>query len=152
MISWVKALSQATCFLAFAVDQGGSVVSACENLGVKVIKCNAHRLSSATIWALGMADGEKTCNNKPVAKLVERLAVCVGVFSHSAANKDALKEIQAVQEGSTIISQLTRRNDTRYFPHVLGFDCGLNYYLIFVVRFLLSFFFYCGVLIWYLNS
>ena len=36
-------------FLAFTVDQGGNVVNACILLEVEVIKCNAHRLNSATI-------------------------------------------------------------------------------------------------------
>ena len=39
-------------FLAFTVDQGGNVVDACILLEVEVIKCNAHRLNSATMWAL----------------------------------------------------------------------------------------------------
>lgn len=42
-------------FLAFTVDQLGTVVNACEALGVEVIKCNCHRVNSAVLWSLGIA-------------------------------------------------------------------------------------------------
>ncbi|CAM9391022.1 unnamed protein product, partial [Hapterophycus canaliculatus] len=81
-------------FLAFTVDQGGNVVNACDNLGVTVLKCNAHRLNFVTMWALGIRGTAKTCENPNMEKLMERLAAIVGVFSHSAVNNDELKEIQ----------------------------------------------------------
>jgi hypothetical protein len=100
-------------FLTFTVDQGGNVVNACAALGVEVIKCNAHRLNSATIWSLGIGGTDKTCKNRQMGKLMNRLAACVGVFSHSAVNNDHLKEIQGVQEEFVRIYELIRRNDTR---------------------------------------
>lgn len=100
--------------LAFTVDQGGNVVNACTNLGVEVIKCNAHRLNSVTMWALGLAGSPNTCQNKEMEVLMKKLAACVGVWSHSAVNNDELKEIQLLQEGLDHVYQVIRRNDTRY--------------------------------------
>ena len=37
--------------LAFTVYQRGNVVNACAALGVKVIKCNYHRVNSAVLWS-----------------------------------------------------------------------------------------------------
>jgi len=100
-------------FLAFTVNQGGNVVKACTRLGVPVLKCNAHRLNSATMWALGISGSKKTCENPPMEKLMKKLAALVGVFSHSAVNNDELKDIQKLQEGFHNVYALIRRNDTR---------------------------------------
>ena len=100
-------------FLAFTVDQGGNVVNACMMLGVAVIKCNAHRLNSVTMWALGERESVKMCENSGMEKLMKRLAAVVGVFSHSAVNNDELKEIQKLQDGFSKIYDLIRRNDAR---------------------------------------
>ena len=100
-------------FIAFTVDQGGNVVNACKNLGVAVLKCNAHRLNSATMWALGVNGSVNTCENPSMEKLMKRLAALVGVFSHSAVNNDELKDIQRLQEEFLQIYDLVRRNDTR---------------------------------------
>jgi len=100
-------------FLAFTVDQGGNVVNACRHLGVEVLKCNALRLNSVTMWALGMNGSLKTGENTAMEKLMKRLAAIVGVFSHSAVNNDELKDIQRLQEEFHIIYELIRRNDTR---------------------------------------
>ena len=97
----------------FTVDQGGNVVNACIMLGVAVINCNAHRLNSVTMWALGIRRSVKTCENPGIEKLMKRLAAVVGVFSHSAVNNDKLKEIQKLQDGFSKIYDLIRRNDTR---------------------------------------
>lgn len=61
-------------FLAFTVDQGGNVVNACRNLGVEVLKCNAHRLNSVTMWALGISGSVNTCESPAMEKLMKRLA------------------------------------------------------------------------------
>lgn len=100
-------------FLAFTVDQGGNVVNACVLLGVAVIKCNAHRLNSATMWALGISGFVKKCENPAMEKLVKRPSAVVGVFSHSAVNNDELKKIQTLREDCEKVYELIRRNDTR---------------------------------------
>lgn len=100
-------------FLAFTVDQGGNVVNACKSLDVDVLKCNAHRLNSVTMWALGVNGSVNTCENPAMEKLMKRLAALVGVFSHSAVNNDELKAIQKLQEEFHKIYELIRRNDTR---------------------------------------
>ena len=101
-------------FLAMTVDQGGNIVNAITSLGVEVIRCNAHRLNTAVVWALGIAGSENTCRNKDGAALMKKLAACVGVFSHSAKNNNELKEIQELQEDFCHVYDLVRRNDTRY--------------------------------------
>ena len=101
-------------FLAFTVDQGGNVVNACILLEVEVIKCNAHRLNSATMWALGICGSVKKCENPEMEKLMKKLAALVGVFSHSANNYE-FKDIQteSLEEGFDNVLELLRRNDTR---------------------------------------
>lgn len=87
-------------FLAFTVDQGGNVSNACQALEVEVIKCNCHRVNSATLWSLGIVGSAATCKSKAMGELMKRLAALVGVFSYSAVNNDKLKEIQRVVEDS----------------------------------------------------
>lgn len=101
-------------FLAFSVDQGANIINACEALGVQVIRCNAHRLNTGTLWALGIAGSANNIKNKEMGDLMKKLAACVGVFSHSAVNNDELKEIQKLQEDLRRVYELIRRNDTRY--------------------------------------
>ena len=67
------------------MDQGGSVVNACEALGVEVIKFNWHRVNSAVLWSLGIPGAAVRCKNEAMGELVKKRAVCVGVFSHSAS-------------------------------------------------------------------
>ena len=102
-------------FLALNVDQGGNVINACILLEVEVIKCNAHRLNSATMWALGICGSIKKCENPEMEKLMKKLAALVGVFSHSAVNNDDFKDIQteSLEEGFDNVLELIRRNDTR---------------------------------------
>ena len=102
-------------FLAFTVDQGGNVVNACILLEVEVIKCNAHRLNSATMWALGICGSVKKGENPEMEKLMKKLAALVGVFSHSAVNTDEFKDIQteSLEEGFDNVLERVRRNDTR---------------------------------------
>ena len=57
-------------FLTFTVHQGGNVVNACILLEVEVIKCNTHRLNSATMWALGICGSVKKCENPEMEKLM----------------------------------------------------------------------------------
>ena len=99
-------------FLAFTVDQGGNAVNACTALGVEVIKCNCNRVNSAVLWSLGIAGSATTCKNKPMGALMKKLAVCVGVWSHSVVNDDKLTDRQ-LEEDSHEIYELLRRNDTR---------------------------------------
>lgn len=129
-------------FLAFTVDQGGNVVNACNNLGVEVLKCNAHRLNSVTMWALGINGSVKTCENPSMGKLMKRLAAVVGVFSHSAVNNDELKDIQRLQAEFQIIYELMRRNDTR-----LGVRSVV--YVLYFVYCLLACMFFVFVHQWY---
>ena len=82
-------------------------------LGVPVLKCNAHRLDSATMWALGISGSKKTCEDPPMEKLIKKLAALVEVFNHSTVNNDELKDIQKLQEGFHKVYEVTRRNDTR---------------------------------------
>ena len=70
-------------FLAFTVDQGGNVVNACEALGVEVIECNCHRVSSAVLWSLGISGSAARCKNKATGELMKKLAACVGVLAIS---------------------------------------------------------------------
>ena len=102
-------------FVSFIVDQGDNVVNACILLEVEVIKCNAHRLNSATMWALGICGSVKKCGNPEMEKLMKKLAALVGVFSHSAVNNDEFKAIQteSLEEVFDNVLELIRRNDTR---------------------------------------
>ena len=77
------------------MDQGGNVVNAYEALSVEVIKYNCHRVNSAVLWSLGILGAAAPCKNKAMAKLMKKLAACVGAFSHSAVNNDMLKELAA---------------------------------------------------------
>ena len=81
-------------FLAFTVAQAGNVVNACEASGVEVIKCSCHRVNFATLWSLGISGSAATCKNKAMDNLMQKLAACVGVFSHFAVNNDKVKDIQ----------------------------------------------------------
>ena len=102
-------------FVSFIVDQGDNVVNACILLEVEVIKCNAHRLNSAAMWALGICGSVKKCGNPEMEKLMKKLAALVGVFSHSAVNNDEFKAIQteSLEEVFDNVLELIRRNDTR---------------------------------------
>ena len=108
-------------FLAFTVDQGRNVVNACEALGVEVIKCNCRRVNSATLWSLGISGYVATCKNKAMGDLIKKLAACVGVFSHSTANNDKLKDIQRLEKDLQRVYDLIRRNDTRGIVHLATF-------------------------------
>ena len=100
-------------FFAFPVDQGQSVVNACEALGVDVIKYNCHRVNPAVLWSLGISGSAARCKNKAMGELMKKLAVCVGFLSHSAVN-DMLKELQKLEEDlHHRIDELIRRNNTR---------------------------------------
>lgn len=100
-------------FLGFTVDQGGNVFNAINGLEIPVLKCNAHRLNSAVMWALGIAGSSNTCKNRAMEKVMKRLAAVVGVFSHSAVNNDELKKVQELIDELDSILELIRRNDTR---------------------------------------
>ena len=95
------------------MDQGGNVVNACKALGVEVIKCKCHRVNSAVLWSLGNSGAAARRKNKAIDELMKKLAACVGVFSHSAANNDMLKEFQKLEEDLHRIYELIRRNGTR---------------------------------------
>ena len=114
-------------FLAFTVDQGRNVVNACAALGVEVIKCNCHRISSAVLWSLGIAGSATNCTNKPMGALMKTLAACFGIWSHSAVNNNKLKEQSQLEEDFHEIYELLRRNDTRC-------DCIYLLILIFVLE------------------
>ena len=70
--------------------------NAIDYLGIPVLKCPAHRVNTAVVWALGIAGSGATCKNKAVKKLMKRLAALVGVFTHSAVNNDQLKLLSAL--------------------------------------------------------
>lgn len=99
-------------FLVFTVDQGGNVVNACKNLGVEVIKCNAHRLNSVTMWALGENGSAKTWR-RPRHGEADEETCCYRIYSNSAVNNDELKAIQRLQEEFQQVYELIRRNGTR---------------------------------------
>ena len=128
-------------FLAFTVDQGGNVVNACAALGVKVIKCNYHRVNSAVLWSLGIAGSATPDKNKPMGALMKKLAACVGVWSHSAVNNDKLKNIQTqLEEDFHEIYELLRRNDARcdciYLFMFILFWNGANGFVVVRLEFL----------------
>ena len=95
------------------MDQDGNVVNACEALGVEVIKCNCHCINSTVLWSLDISGAAARCKNKAICELMNKLAACVGVFSHSVVNNDMLKELQKLKEKLHRIYELIRRNDTR---------------------------------------
>ena len=99
-------------FLAFTVDQGGNVAKAVENLGIPCLKCYAHRLNTAVMWALGIGGSGERKKNKPVEELLKKLAALVGVFSHSPVNNDRLRQLQELEESLSTVHELVRRNDT----------------------------------------
>ena len=70
------------------------MVNACKSLGIPVLLCRAHRINSAVMWMLGIAGSDAKCQNKEMKKLIQKAAALVGVFSHSAVNNDALREVQ----------------------------------------------------------
>lgn len=47
-------------FLSFAVDKDGNVSKVIDELGIPVLKCAAHHLNTAVVWAPGLA-GLATC-------------------------------------------------------------------------------------------
>ena len=97
------------------MEQGGNVVNACKALGVEVIKCNCHRVNSATFWSLGVSGSAATCKNKATGDLMKKLAACVDVFSHCASINDKLKDTQRLEKDLQRVDDLIRRNDTRCF-------------------------------------
>lgn len=50
------------------------------------------------IWELRVAGTANTCKNKDSTESMKKLAVCAGVFSHSAVNNNELDEIQEMQD------------------------------------------------------
>lgn len=81
-------------FICATVDQGLNVVNACKALGIDTVLCRGHRLNSSVMWSLGINGSVNTCKNAEMKALVSKCAALVGVFSHSAVNNDALREIQ----------------------------------------------------------
>lgn len=100
-------------FLPFTVDQGMTVVNACELVRVNVILYNAHRLNSVTIWSLGIGGSEKMCKNLEMERLTKKLTACIGVFSHAVVNNDELNDMQTLREEFHVVYEFIRRNDTR---------------------------------------
>lgn len=98
-------------YVAFTVDQVGDIVNVCEALGVEVIRCICYRVNSATVWSLGTSDTAARCNNKAKGELMKKLAACVGVFSHSAADNDKLKDIQSLEEDLHRVYELITRHE-----------------------------------------
>ena len=84
------------------MGQGGNVVNSCDALGVEFIKCYCHRVNSAVLWSLGISGAAARCKNKAMVELMKKLAACVGVFSHSAVNKDMLKNSRSWRRTSTV--------------------------------------------------
>ena len=85
------------------------MVNACRSLGVPVLLCRAHRINSAVMWMLGIAGSAARCQNRDMRELIQRAAALVGVFSHSAVNNDALREVQRrVQEENIREGYVTR--------------------------------------------
>lgn len=81
-------------FVCATVDQGLNVVNACKRLRLDTVLCRGQRLNSAVMWALGVNGSAKTGKNHEMKAIVSKCAALVGVFSHSAVNNDALRDIQ----------------------------------------------------------
>ena len=89
-------------------------MNACDALGVKAVKCYHHRVNSAVLWSIGIAGSAARCKNKAMGDFMKKLAPCVGVWSHSAANNGKLKEIEKqLEEDFQEVYELIRRNNTR---------------------------------------
>jgi hypothetical protein len=123
-------------YMCATVDQGGNIVNAFQDhLGILVVLCNAHRLSTACKWALGLAgsiDKAQTCKNPQMRAFIGRLAALVGHFTHASSNNDAFRRVQeqmlGIGEGAGLADEdvdvqpdaggrvlnLVRRNDTRW--------------------------------------
>jgi hypothetical protein len=122
-------------FMCATVDQGGNIVNAFQDhLHIPVLLCNAHRLSTACKWALGLAgsvDKKQTCKNINMRAFVAKLAALVGHFTHASSNNDAFRKVQQelldMVEGAAVadeeadaepsegrVHNLVRRNDTRW--------------------------------------
>ena len=54
---------------------------------------SCHRINSATLWGLGISGSAATYKKKAMDNLMQKLAACVGVFSHFAVNNDKVKDV-----------------------------------------------------------
>jgi hypothetical protein len=101
-------------FVGGTVDQGLNMINALELCGLKVQRCMAHRLNTTVTWGLGIS-GAKSAN-PDMKKLIEDGGEVVKVFTCSAPNNDALKQIQRnllEETGEAGIFSMLHRNDTR---------------------------------------
>ena len=89
-------------YIAATVDQGGIVVNAFRNMGVSVLICTGHRLSSGIGWGLGTngsynpgaEEGKKgTSKNPALCKIMSIMTACAGLFSHAPCNNDPFKGV-----------------------------------------------------------
>ena len=110
-------------YIDATVDQGGNMVNASRNMGVPVLICTGHRLSSGIGWGLdtngsynpGAEEGKKgTCKNPALRKIMSTMTACAGLFSHAPCNSDAFKGVQTdvCEMGKAL--EVLHRNDTRY--------------------------------------
>jgi hypothetical protein len=121
-----SAVTPSDVYIGAVADQGLNVVNAFRNCDVEVILCNAHRLNTATKWALGLAGSDTTNENPEMKALLGKCAALVGYFSHSSSSNDQLRTIQAdlvytgdEDEAEVLrhvedVLNLVRRNDTRW--------------------------------------
>lgn len=91
----------AVALLGFVVDQGGDVFDAVKALHIlPTFKVHRARLEHGTHVGIGnrRVTYDSRCKNKPIEKLMKRLAALLEVFSHSAVNNDELKLLQELKE------------------------------------------------------
>lgn len=99
-------------YLAITADQGGNVHNALQSLGIEPIVCCAHRLNTGVVWSLGIGGSTSTRLNKPMEKIIKRIAACVRIFSHSAVNNNERHRFQEMEDELSCCLELVRRNDT----------------------------------------
>ena len=100
------------------------MINALVLLGIDVLICSGHRLSTAVGWAFGIngsvrENGQGTSKNLSLRKLMATMTACAGVFSHSPCNNDAFKAVQEEVNEMGRVLEIVRRNDTRYSVVVL---------------------------------
>lgn len=91
---FIKDVTPSDVFAGATVGHGGHFANACRALGIETLLCRAHRINSSVMWMLGIAGAASKCQNPAMKEIIQKAAHLVGVFSHSAVNQDALREVQ----------------------------------------------------------
>lgn len=65
-------------YVGATIDQGKSVVDACEVLGLQTLGCRGH-LSTAVTWATRLVGNEKRCKHPDIKALIRKFTALVVV-------------------------------------------------------------------------